>query len=805
MNPVLRPFAGQRAGAALFVLLAAGAFTLVRAAPVSRPGLPSASRLPLSRASESVTAKPAASPGQVTPTKPVVLASPAPAYEVPTEVTTTIQIPGGPTVDYAGSVAPLVDRLGCARLECHGARTGKSGFRLSLFGADPESDASAIAFAAGGRRVSMVDPAGSLLLLKITGALPHGGGKITSIGSRTYNTLLAWISQGAVYRIAGNPSVQSVVVSPARQTLAKGKGCALKVMAVFSDGTRKDVTRLALFRSNRPDLADVSDSGQVVARRSGEGCVVATYLRHSDVARVIVPQPLPFAFPTVPTNNRVDELCLAQEKQLGCPPSDLCTDAVFLRRVYLDTIGILPTPDEARAFLSDRAPDRRSRLIDRLLERDEFADFWAMKWGDLLRIKSEFPVVLWPKGVQTYYRWVRDSLAANKPYDQFARELVAATGSDFRSGPSNFLRAVNNKDPQTIGETTALIFMGARIGCARCHGDPYENWTLSDDLGNAAFFAGVKFKGTEEWKEEIVYDDPDAVLLDPRTRAVVPPRFLDGTVPATDASATRLSPREAFARWLTSPDNPWFTRCIANRVWFWLMGRGLVNEPDDLRPTNPPTNPQLLDYLAHELVNNRYDLKSLYRLILNSRTYQLSSAPTRWNQDDTICFSHYATRRLESEQLLDAICQVTGTHESFSSIIPEPYTHLPADTRSEQVADGSIDTAFLELMGRPPRDTPYESDRCSRISIRQVLHLLNSSEIESKITSGTRLNGLITAGKTDSDIIDELYLAALSRFPTDRERQTAIAYLVSHKTARSQALQDILWAILNTKEFIFDH
>jgi hypothetical protein len=455
-----------------------------------------------------------------------------------------------------------------------------------------------------------------------------------------------------------------------------------------------------------------------------------------------------------------------------------------------------------KAFLDDRDPKKRARLIDRLLQRDEFADFWTLKWGDLLRIKSEYPVRLWPKAVQTYDRWLREAIAENRPYDRFVRELLTSSGSNFRDGPANYYRAVPTKDPQTIGETTALVFLGARIGCARCHGHPQESWSLDDDLGLAAFFAGVAYKPTSEWKEEVVYLRPNAVLRNPRTREVVKPKLPGGDVvtiePGTD-------PRAVFTAWLTAPDNPWFARNIVNRVWYWLLGRGIVHEPDDLRPSNPPENPALLDYLAAELVGHKFDLKHVYRLILNSRVYQLSSTPLAGNADDVAHFSHYPLKRLGAEPLLDAISRVTETSETFMSRIPEPYARLPQGSGATQLADGSIDSPFLELFGRPPRDTAFEGDRCSETSLRQAMYFVNSEHLDGKIAASPRIKRLLDTKASDADVVSEIYLSALSRPPGPDERQTLESFLAAAQAARAQAVRDLVWAIVNSNEFLFNH
>jgi len=708
----------------------------------------------------------------------------------------------GKAVFFAADVMPLVDRLGCSTSACHGAAAGKGNLRLSLFGAYPEQDYAALTRAAPGRRVNTVEPRKSLLLLKVTGASPHAGGAAVQSGSPEHALLLSWITGGARWADAAAARPVAVEVEPAVVTLRTGESRQLRAHAVYSDGTRSDMTAGARYASSDPGVAEVTDSGRVTARGCGEAFLTVAALRRAAVVRVAVPQTAPDPFPEYPANNRIDELVVARLRELGIPPSPTCSDAEFLRRAFLDVVGILPTPDEARAFLADADPAKRARLVDRLLDRPEFADFWAHKWGDLLRIKSEYPSNLWPNAVQAYARWVRDSIAAEKPYDQFVRELLVSSGSNFRSPPANYYRALRKRDAQGYAEATALVFMGARLECARCHAHPTENWTLRDNLGMAAFFAQVKIKGTQEWKEEIVYVDPEAAARDPSTGDVLVPTPLGGQpIPVADGR----DPREALAAWLTAPDNPWFARAVVNRVWYWLFGRGIVHEPDDIRPTNPPTNPELLAHLEKELVEHGYDLKHVYRLILASRTYQQSSEPNRWNARDVAHFARYPARRLGAEQLLDAIGQVTETSEEFSSRVPEPYTYLPDDFRAAQVDDGTITTPFLELFGRPPRDSAHEGDRSWQTSMRQALHMANSSHVGNRIARSPRLRRLLREAGSDDAIIEEVYLAALSRPPTDEERRAAAAYIARDKAARKQAVEDVVWAVLNTKEFLFNH
>jgi len=492
-------------------------------------------------------------------------------------------------------------------------------------------------------------------------------------------------------------------------------------------------------------------------------------------------------------SNPIDEMVFARLKELGIPPSKRCPDHVFLRRAYLDVTGTLPTEREVRAFLSEKKPDKRSVLIDRLLERDEFADYRAMKWCDLLRVKAEFPSNLWPNAVQAYYRWIRTSLRNNVPYDRFARELLTSSGSNFRVPPVNFYRAIPQKNPHKIAEAVALTFMGVRT----------KNWTEDRRLGMAAFFAKVGYKSTGEWKEEIVYFDPNGKLLNPATGEQQPT-----VLPSGERVSLRpdVDPREEFADWLISRDNPFFARCIVNRTWYRLMGRGIIHEPDDIRPDNPPQNPELLRYLEKELIDHLFDLKHIYRLILNSRTYQLSAEHTPENISDQTNFSHYYVRRLEAEVLIDAICQITGTTESYSSRVPEPFTFVPEYQRSICLADGSITSPFLEKFGRPPRDTGLESERDNEPSAAQRLHLLNSTHIQQKLSRSGRIRRLAGRNRrSDVGIIKTLYITILSRFPTADELKIARAYMQSGKYSRPDRIVDLGWALINSKEFMFRH
>jgi hypothetical protein len=503
--------------------------------------------------------------------------------------------------------------------------------------------------------------------------------------------------------------------------------------------------------------------------------------------------PTLFESQTAPTpRSKIDDLVFGRLERLGIQPANLCSDAVFVRRAYLDVIGTLPTALEAREFLLSRDPNKRRGLIDRLLEREEFADYWALKWSDLLRVKAEFPINLWPNAAQAYQRWIRTSIKENQPYDRFVRDLLTANGSNFRVPPVNFYRALQSKEPPAIAQAVALTFMGTRA----------EKWPQERLSGMAAFFSKVGYKQTAEWKEEIVFFDPAKTNAQPAGAGLPEAVFPDGT-PA------RLSPdrdpRQVFADWLMDAKNPWFARNLANRAWSWLLGRGIIHEPDDIRPDNPPSNPELLAYLEQEFIAGRYDLKKLFRLILNSKTYQLSSISKNDKPEGEANFASYPLRRLEAEVLIDALCLITGSTEKYTSAIPEPFTFIPENQRSIALADGSITSSFLELFGRPARDTGLESERNNRPSASQRLHLLNSSHIQRKLEQSKKLQNLIQSKSNPTQVVHGLYLMILSRFATEGEVKTVLEYSQSAGVSARDTALDLAWALINSDEFLYRH
>jgi hypothetical protein len=488
-------------------------------------------------------------------------------------------------------------------------------------------------------------------------------------------------------------------------------------------------------------------------------------------------------------SERVDELVFSRQDELGIKRANLCSDAVFVRRAFLAVIGTLPTEAEARGFVATKEPDKRAKLIEILIQRPEFTDFWAMKWGDVLRVKAEFPIKLWPNAVQAYHRWIHTSVRENKPLHIFTRQLLLANGSNFREGEVNFYRAMQDRSPQGVAATVALTFMGERA----------DKWPKKKLDAMAGFFAQVAYKATAEWKEEIVYFDPAADKEGITKHAIFP----DGT-PANIKTGLD-DPRAVFSEWLLQPTNPWFSRSMANRIWSWLMGRGIVHEPDDFRADNPPSNPALLAFLEKEFAASKCDMRHLFRVILNSRTFQLSSIPAQDTPEAAAQFAHYPMRRLEAEVLVDALNQITATKETYSSPIPEPFTFIPENVRGIALADGSITSTFLELFGRPPRDTGFESERNLSTSPAQRLHLLNSSHVLGKIKA-CPLVAEADAGDHDlNKLADKIYLTLLSRAPTADEIAALKAHMTSSYSSGRELAADIVWALINQPEFYFNH
>jgi hypothetical protein len=705
-------------------------------------------------------------------------------------------------VSFHHEVIPVLTRAGCNMGTCHGTPTGKGGFRLSLQGFAPGTDYEHLTREAGGRRASRSAPEASLILKKPLGRVPHRGGQRFGPESPEHQLLRRWIAEGLRSDPPEAPRLVRLEVLPATRMLMKpARTQQLVVRAHFSDGGQRDVSHLVKFSSSDEAIAQVTSDGLVTGQRRGEAAILCRYEHLVGSARFTFLDPVPeFRWPSPVARNYVDQHVFARLRLMRFPPADLTTDAEFLRRATLDTLGVLPTPDEVRDFLADGSPDKREKLIDRLLERPEFADLWAMKWSDLLRVREE---TLDGTGARAYHAWIREAIAAKKPLDQFARELITASGDIDSSPPANFYRAVS--DPTNWMETTAQLFMGRRVQCAKCHNHPFDRMTQDEYYSLAAFFSQVQVQTRSRPDDQgrrrrrgaplrTVALDPDAQMVQPRTGEVMPPRFPGGAAPPVAPESDR---RQVLARWLTDSTNPYFAPAMANRIWFHLMGRGIVEPVDDFRETNPSTNDALLKALAQDLVAHRYDLRHLVRAIMRSTTYQLSARPHPLSREDTVYFSHAVPRLLPAEVLFDAVSTATG--------VAEPFPGLPETTRAVLLPGTAQKVPFLAAFGRPARTLACECERDREPTLYQALQLISSRMVERKLQSDQgRVARLVAAQTPDAAAIEELYLATLSRPPTPPERQAALAALRGSENRRA-GLEDLLWALLNAKEFLFRH
>jgi len=710
-----------------------------------------------------------------------------------------------PPVSLRLELEPVLTKAGCNAGACHGAQYGKGGFKLSLFGADPDADHNVLARDALGRRVNVVEPAASLVLMKPNGQVSHEGGRRLPQGTRGYEALRHWIADGCPNEDERKiPQIVGLEVLP-RERIFTRPDCrqTLLVIATLSDGSKRDLTTDARFDANTPSIVAVDREGLATTLDRGEGVVMVRYLSHAAVARLlVVPENPGFTWPKPPVHNFIDELVDAKLKKMRYVPSPLCSDEEFIRRACLDATGTLPKPEEVDAFLADPTPsrERRRKYIDDLLTRPEFASYWTLQWDDWLHNFGRYGTI---KPMLILRNWVHASLRTNKPLDRFAAELITARGSAYRKGPANFYRL--HQGPENLTEAVASIFLGVRLDCARCHQHPFEKWTQDDYYGIAAYFARVGKKyGNEYGPVRGIYGDDVEILVapagevrQPRTGKIMAPTPLGAGQPADDAADRR----RALARWLTDPANALFARNLVNRHWAHFLGRGLVEPVDDVRDTNPPTNSELLDALARDLISHGYDLRHLLRTIMNSRTYQLSSRAVAGNEADTTYYSHYYARRLRAEPLLDAICAVTGVAERFPG--------MPAGTRAialPAVMSSDVRNYFLDVFGRPQRTfDKCECARASQPNLAQVLHLMNGDWLHEKVSAPNgRLAALLKGGKSDQEIIRVFYRAAFGRQPTIVEQQTAVN-LIRLAPTRKEGLEDVLWTLCNCKEFLFNH
>ena len=705
--------------------------------------------------------------------------------------------PADRPVTFERDVQPALTRAGCNAGACHGKARGQDGFALSLLAFDPDYDYRAIVKEGFGRRVSTADPGNSLLLLKATGEVPHGGGSRLTKGSPKYDLIRRWVAAGAPRTPKDAPTLARVTLDPARVVAAFGQEMSLRVVAHYSDGSEQDVTDLASYQSNESGYAAVTADGIIRAGRvAGEAAITARFRDKFAVAHVLIPLPGavdPAVYADLPRRNFIDGHVWDKLRSLGLTPSAPATDATFHRRMFLDVIGRLPTPDETRAYLADADPTKRDVLIDRLLARPEYADFWAGKWADLLRPN---PYHVGIKATLNYDAWIRDQFRRNRPYDEFVQELLTASGSTFRDGAAVFYR--NRRDPAEIAPMVSQLFLGVRLDCAKCHQHPSEKWGQRDFYGFAAFFARVGRKGQGisapiSGGEEVIYPGSSGAVKHPLTDEPLPPTPLLGTPVEVTADT---DPRRVLADWVTGPGNPYFAKVIVNRVWADLMGRGLVEPVDDLRDTNPPTNPALIDALAADFRASGHDLKKLIRRITTSHVYGLSSIPTGRNVGDTRNYSRHYRRRPRAEVLLDAVSDVTG--------VPERFDAVPPGSRAVEAWTVRFDSKFLDSFGRPDPNQDPPCERTAETTVVQALHLMNAPGLNAKITADAGRAAKLAAGKgSAADIVDELYLAVYGRFPTADESAACVARFAKPKADRRAATEDLMWALVNSPEFLF--
>lgn len=692
-------------------------------------------------------------------------------------------------ISFEQQIIPVLTKSGCNTGGCHGKSGGQNGFALSVFGHDPLGDYDSIVRNGRGRRISPAMPDHSLLIRKALARVPHGGGRKVEPDSALHQRFRRWIVEGASFSSAEVKPIVAIEVEPKHRVLNPGGTQQLRVTGIDENGRRRCVTTEAEFLSNAETIATVDERGWVqVSDLPGEVAISVRYMEQVAVSHITLPQQGQ-SFPRPPEHNFVDRLVWDKLELLGIPPSDIASDSEFLRRVYLDTIGTLPTSVEARKFIEDSNPEKRQALIDELLDRPEYADFWAMRWADLLRVDRD---ALTPRGAVAMDRWLRKSFASNRPYDEFVRKIVAARGRTLATGPASFYKALT--EPDVVARSVSQLFLGVRIECAQCHHHPSDRWGQDDYYALAGFFTGVQRKSVPIGGEAVFSKGGDN-LKHPRTDEPVPTRALGAPLADFTQNSDR---RDVLAAWMTSADNPFLTRSLANRLWAHYFGRGLVEPIDDMRATNPATNEPLLDALAQHVHDVRFDLKAFTRTLLNSRAYQLSSETNELNNRDLQNYSHALDKALAAEVLLDAICQVTG--------VPEKFNGWPHGYRAIEIWDNRMPSYFFRVFGRPLRTTVCECERSNEPSISQALHLMNSPEVSEKIESRTGIvRKLATSELSPELVVDDLYLSALARFPTPPEKRLMLDAFSLPGRDRQTAAEDVIWSLLNSREFIYNH
>jgi hypothetical protein len=708
-------------------------------------------------------------------------------------------------INFGNQVVPVFTKLGCNSGGCHGKASGQNGFKLSLLGFEPDVDYTALVKEARGRRVFPAAPDQSLLLLKAAGVMAHGGGKRMEVGSDEYKLVRRWIAAGLPYGKPTDPVVTKISIFPDHRLMSRQNKQQFAVYAHYSDDSVEDITRRAQYESNDTEIAVVDASGLVrTLDLSGEAAIMARYQGHVTTFRATVPLGAKIPAYEFKAHTVVDQFTLKKWQELGIVPSELCTDEQFIRRVSLDVTGTLPTPTQVEKFVADKDPKKRDRLIDRLLETPEYTYYFANKWADILRVKRRQQPDR-AAGTFAFHNWIREAIAGDKSYDEFARAILAATGEETKSPTTVWYKELLN--PEQFVDDTAQVFLGLRLACAQCHHHPYEKWSQDDYWGLAAFFgrvgrknivkAGIGFQGQQR-VVQFIYNASAGSVRNKRTGQEAVMKPLDGAPVKADRDE---DPRQKLVDWMVDAKNPFFARAVANRYWAHFFGRGIVDPLDDMRVTNPPSNPALLDALAKDLVEHGYSLKHLIRTICKSRTYQLSAVPNQFNKHDKQTYARYYPKRMSAEVLFDAVAQVTGSPTPFGGLPQDRY----APKRAIMLPDESFASYFLDVFGRPQRISACECERVSEANLAQALHLLNSDEIQNKLARpGGRADLLLKDKRSDEEKVEELFLWALAHKPTADQMQAALAHLAKHAQNKKIAYENILWALLNTKEFVFN-
>ncbi|VTS08790.1 DUF1553 domain-containing protein [Tuwongella immobilis] len=710
-------------------------------------------------------------------------------------------------INFPNQVVPIFSKLSCNSGGCHGKLSGQNGFRLSLLGFDPELDYMTLVKESRGRRLIPTAPDHSLFLLKGTGKVAHGGGRKMEPDSDEYKIVRRWIAAGMPYGSPEDPTIVKISVTPDRRVLDRQISQQLVVTAHYSDGSTLDVTRQAQYESNDLDIATVNDTGSVqTLSMSGEAAIMARFQGQVAVFRATIPLGKPVPSISFPVQTVVDTHTQTKWRELGLVPSDLCSDEQFIRRVTLDLTGTLPTPQQIRDFVADAAADKRSKLVDRLLETPEYSFYFANKWADILRVKRrQQPDRAF--GTFAFHGWIRDAIARDVPYDQFARSILSAVGDESKYPPAVWYKEIQTAEQ--FVDDLSQVFLGQRLACANCHHHPYEKWSQDDYWGLAAFYGRLGRKTVtlpgvtpqnQRNQRQLLFVRSNGTVTNKRTGKAAAFKPLDGDE-LTIAEDT--DPRLALADWMVDAKNPFFAKTVANRYWAHFLGRGIVDPLDDMRITNPPSNPELLDALAADLVKNRYSLKSLIRTIVNSRTYQLSSTPNDFNARDKQAYSRYYPKRLSAEVLFDAVCQVTDSPSNFSGLPNDRF----APNRAIMLPDESFTSYFLDVFGRPQRISACECERVNEANLAQSLHLLNSDEVQSKLSRGDgRADRLAKdKSKSDDEKIDELFLWVVGHKPSAKQKQMALEHLQQNPKDPKQAYENMIWALINSKAFLFNY